>query len=112
MRKVIITVSLTGGVQTKEATPENLTTLVHLLPSDTIFNCCAIGRAQIPITTLSVLLGGHARVGMEDNIYYKEGELAKSNTQLVARSVGIIQELGYEIASPQEAREILAIKGK
>lgn len=95
-----------------EATAENLTTLAHLLPPDTIFNCCAIGRAQIPITTLSVLLGGHARVGMEDNIYYKKGELAKSNAQLVARSVGIIKELGYEIASPEEARETLGINDK
>lgn len=90
-----------------DATAENLTTLIQLLPRDTIFNCTAIGRRQIPITTLSVLLGGHARVGMEDNIYYKKGELAKSNAQLVARSVRIIRELGYEIASPDEAREIL-----
>ncbi len=92
-----------------EATAENLTTLVQLLPPDTIFNCCSIGRTQIPITTLSVLLGGHARVGMEDNIYYSKGELAKSNAQLVARSIRIIKELGYEIASPDEAREILGL---
>ncbi len=90
-----------------DATAENLITLTNLLPPDTIFNCCAIGRAQIPITTLSVLLGGNARVGMEDNIYYSKGVLAKSNAQLVGKSVGIIKELGYEIASPQEAREIL-----
>ena len=95
-----------------EATAENLTSLVHLLPPDTIFNCCAIGRAQIPITTLSVLLGGQARVGMEDNIYFAKGELAKSNAQLVARSVRIIRDLGYEIASPDEAREIIGLKKK
>ncbi|MDB9823225.1 3-keto-5-aminohexanoate cleavage protein [Deltaproteobacteria bacterium] len=92
-----------------EATAENLTTLVQLLPPDTMFNCCSIGRSQIPITTLSVLLGGHARVGMEDNIYYSKGELAKSNAQLVAKSVRIIKDLGYEIASPEEAREILGL---
>jgi len=93
-----------------EATWQNLTTIVHQLPPDTIFNCCAIGRAQIPITTLSVLLGGHARVGMEDNIYYSKGVLAKSNAQMVAKSVKIIRDIDYEIASPDEAREILGLK--
>jgi 3-keto-5-aminohexanoate cleavage enzyme len=92
-----------------EATPDNLTTLVHLLPADTIFNCCAIGRAQVPITTMSVLLGGQMRVGMEDNIYYAKGELAKSNAQMVAKSVRIVKDLGFEIASPDEAREIVGL---
>ena len=93
-----------------EGTAGNLVTLVQLLPPDTMFNCCAVGRTQLPMTTLSVLLGGQARVGMEDNIYYSKGVLAESNTQLVARSVRIIRELGYEIASPDEAREILGLK--
>ncbi len=93
-----------------DATAENLVTLTNLLPPDTIFNCCAIGRAQLPITTLSVLLGGNARVGMEDNIYYAKGVLAESNAQLVERSVRIIKEIGYEIASPQEARDIIGLK--
>jgi 3-keto-5-aminohexanoate cleavage enzyme len=99
-----------------DATAENLITLINLLPSDTIFNCTAVGRAQIPITTLSVLLGGNARVGMEDNIYYSKGELAKSNAQLIERSVRIIREMGFETTTPDEAREILGIptnkKGK
>jgi 3-keto-5-aminohexanoate cleavage enzyme len=93
-----------------EGTADNLTTLVQLLPPDTIFNCCAIGRVQLPMTTLSVLLGGQARVGMEDNIYYTRGVLAESNAQLVARTVRIVRELGYEIASPEEAREILGLR--
>jgi 3-keto-5-aminohexanoate cleavage enzyme len=92
-----------------DATPGNLISLTQLLPPDTIFNCCAIGAAQIPITTLSVLLGGHARVGMEDNIYSSKGVLAKSNAQLVAKSVKIIKDLNFEIASPDEAREILGL---
>jgi 3-keto-5-aminohexanoate cleavage enzyme len=92
-----------------EATPENLTTLVNLLPEGTIFNCCAIGRAQIPITTMAVLLGGQARVGMEDNIYYSKGVLAKNNAEMVAKSVRIIKELGFEIATPEEAREIIGL---
>jgi len=93
-----------------EATPENLFTLKQLLPAETIFNVCAIGPAQLPITTLSMLLGGMVRVGMEDNIYYSRGVLAKSNAQLVERAVRIAGELGVEIASPDEAREMLGIK--
>lgn len=92
------------------ATHETLYSLQHLLPADSIFNCCAIGPAQFPMTTLSILLGGHARVGMEDNIYYSKGILAKSNAQLVARIVRISRELDLEIASPNEAREILGLK--
>lgn len=92
-----------------DATPANLISLIQLLPSDTIFNCCAVGAAQLQITTLSVLMGGQARVGMEDNIYLSKGVLAQSNAQLVSRSVRIIRELGYEIASPEEAREILGL---
>ncbi len=93
-----------------EGTPENLFTLKQLLPADTIFNVCAIGQAQLPITTLSMLIGGMVRVGMEDNIYYSRGVLAKSNAQLVERSVRIARELGVEIASPDEAREMLGIQ--
>ena len=93
-----------------EARADNLTSLVQLLPPGTIFNCCAIGQAQLPITTLSVLLGGHARVGMEDNIYYAKDRLADSNARLVARSARLIRELGFEVATPDEAREILGIK--
>jgi 3-keto-5-aminohexanoate cleavage enzyme len=92
-----------------DATPENLISLIQLLPPDTMFNCCAIGAAQIPITTLNVIMGGQARVGMEDNIYMSKGVLAQSNAQLVARSVSIIKEIGYEIATPDEAREILGL---
>lgn len=92
-----------------DATPANLISLIQLLPSDTIFNCCAVGAPQLQITTLSVLMGGHARVGMEDNIYLSKGVLAQSNAQLVSRSVRIIRELGYEIASPEEARETLGL---
>jgi 3-keto-5-aminohexanoate cleavage enzyme len=92
-----------------DATPANLISLIQLLPSDTIFNCCAVGAPQLQITTLSVLMGGQARVGMEDNIYLSKGVLAQSNAQLVSRSVRIIRELGYEIASPEEARETLGL---
>jgi 3-keto-5-aminohexanoate cleavage enzyme len=93
-----------------DATPDNLITLKQLLPPEMMFNCCAMGAAQLPITTLSVLLGGQARVGMEDNIYMSKGVLAKNNAELVARSVKIIRSLGFEIATPNEARELLGLK--
>ena len=92
-----------------DATPPNLISLMQLLPADTMFNCCAMGANQLTITTLSVLLGGQARVGMEDNIYYSKGVLAKNNAQLVAKSVKIIRDLGFEIATPDEAREIIGL---
>lgn len=92
-----------------DATPENLTTLVSLLPEGTIFNCCAVGRMQVPITTMAVLLGGQCRVGMEDNIYMSKGVLAKNNAEMVAKSIRIIKDLGYEIATPDEAREIIGL---
>jgi 3-keto-5-aminohexanoate cleavage enzyme len=97
------------GQGTMEATWQNLSHCVSLLPPDSIFNVCAIGRHQLPMTSLSILMGGMARVGMEDNIHYAKGEPAKSNAQLVERTVRIAKELQREIAAPDEAREILAL---
>jgi 3-keto-5-aminohexanoate cleavage enzyme len=93
-----------------EGTWQNLVSLVQLLPEGTIYNCCAVGgKVQIPITTLAVLLGGQCRVGMEDNIYLSKGVLAKNNAEMVAKSVRIIKDLGFEIATPEEAREIIGL---
>jgi 3-keto-5-aminohexanoate cleavage enzyme len=92
--------------------PKHLISLISYLPEGAIFNACAIGPGQLPLTTLSILLGGHSRVGLEDNIYYTKGVLAKSNAQLVERTVRIAGELGREIASPDEAREILQLEAK
>jgi 3-keto-5-aminohexanoate cleavage enzyme len=58
---------------------------------------------------MSMLLGGHVRVGMEDNLYYRKGEPAESSAQLVRRSVRIAEELGRPVATPAEAREILGL---
>ena len=91
-----------------DATPKILYTLNDFLPEDAVFNCTAVGPAQLPITTMAMLLGGCVRVGLEDNIYYRKGELA-TNAQLVARTVRIARELGKEPATPDEARKILGI---
>ena len=94
-----------------DATPEILTTLLNFFPDEAFFNCTAVGPAQLPLSTMAMILGGCVRVGLEDNIYYRKGELA-TNAQLVARTVRIARELGKEPATPDEAREILGLKKK
>jgi uncharacterized protein (DUF849 family) len=86
-----------------------LAAMIACLPPQSIFCVSAIGPAQLPATTQAMLLGGHVRVGLEDNNYLSKGVLA-TNEQLVARTVRIATELGLEIASPAEARAILDLK--
>lgn len=69
-----------------------------------------VGRYQLPLATVALVLGGHVRVGFEDNIYYRKGELAKSNAQLVDRIVRIANECERKIANPKNARELLGLK--
>lgn len=88
----------------EQATPDTLYSIVKSLPPDTIFNCTGVGSMQTPMATMAMLLGGCVRVGLEDNINYSKGELAKSNAQLVARIVRIARELGKEPATPDETR--------
>jgi 3-keto-5-aminohexanoate cleavage enzyme len=92
-----------------DATPKILSTMVDFLPEGAMFNCTAVGSAQLPITTMAMIMGGCVRVGLEDNIFYKKGEMA-TNARLVARTVRIARELGKEPATPDEAREILGLK--
>ena len=98
------------GYQTSSyPTVDHVLTMLRDFPDDTIWLCSGIGPYQLPMTTLALLLGGHVRVGLEDNVYYRRGELAASNAQLVERTVRLARELGREIASPTEARRMLAI---
>ena len=83
--------------------------LIDSLPSDSMFTVMGVGNDELPATTQSILLGGHLRVGFEDNVYYKKGQLAESNAQVVARAGRIGRELGCEIATPAEARQLLGI---
>jgi len=87
--------------------PRNLLNLVDNLPEGAEWQCMAIGRHQLPLTSMAMTLGGHVRVGMEDNVYYRRGELAESNTQLVERTAAIADRLERPIATPEETREIL-----
>jgi len=96
-----------GGAQ---ATAKQLLHMVELIPPGSPWSVCGIGPYQLPLNTLAIVMGGHTRTGMEDNIYYRKGELAKSNAQLVARVVRIARECEREIASPGEARKILGLR--
>jgi 3-keto-5-aminohexanoate cleavage enzyme len=89
--------------------PQLLMQLVNALPPDSIFTTMGVGSDELPATTLSILLGGHVRVGFEDNVHYGKGQLAESNAQLVARAARLGRELGCEIVSPAEARQMLRI---
>jgi 3-keto-5-aminohexanoate cleavage enzyme len=90
-------------------TPRILQLMVDHLPKGAIFNVSAIGSAQLPATTQALLLGGHVRVGLEDNLYYAKGDLA-TNMRLLERMVRIARELGFEPATPAEARNIMGLK--
>ncbi len=91
-------------------TPEALMYLRSQLPAGSSWTVAGIGAAQLPLGTLAIVLGGHVRVGFEDNIYYRKGELASSNAQLVARMARIGEELGRCPATPDEARALLGLK--
>jgi uncharacterized protein (DUF849 family) len=93
---------------------ENLIFLVDYarrLIGDFQFSVCVAGRAQFPLCTQSLLIGGNARVGLEDNLYLEKGQMAKSNAEQVAKIVRIAGELGIEPATPDETRQILGLKG-
>ncbi len=91
-------------------TPEALMYMTSQLPAGASWTAAGIGAAQLSLGTMAILLGGHVRVGFEDNVYYRKGELATSNAQLVARIARISNELNRPVASPDEARAILGIK--
>jgi len=88
-------------------TIKNLLHMVESLPPGCTWTASGIGAAQLPLTTVAILLGGHVRVGLEDNIYYRRGVLTEGNAPLVARAVRLANELGRPPASPQEAQRIL-----
>ena len=95
-----------GGIA---ATTENLVFLVDSLPKNSTYTVTAIGRHEFPMISQSIAMGGHARVGFEDNLYISKGILAKSNGELVDKVVSIAKKMGREIADPQDTREILGI---
>ena len=79
------------------------------IPSDATYTVAGLGRYEMPLAAAAIIDGGHVRVGFEDNVYVSKGVLAKSNGELVQKVVRLARELGREIATPAEAREILSL---
>jgi uncharacterized protein (DUF849 family) len=92
------------------ATPEAMTYMRSLLPPNSPWFSFGISLHQFPMAAQAVLLGGHVRVGMEDNIYLGRGELAPSNAALVEKAVKIIEVLGDQVATPVDARQMLGTR--
>jgi uncharacterized protein (DUF849 family) len=101
-----------GGI---DASPENLlhmkATADRLLGDNYRFSVLCAGRLQIPLATIGAILGGNVRVGLEDSLLIGRGQLATSNAEQVAKIRRILEELGYEIATPDDARAMLGLKG-
>lgn len=96
-----------GGIG---ASVDNLVHLKNMLSDDATWSAFGVGRAHIPILYATIALGGHVRVGMEDNVYYSKEKLAESNAEFVERAVRLIKEANKEVASPDDARDILGLK--
>lgn len=98
------------GYQTSSLpAPENVINLLREFPAESIWLCSGIGPFQLPLTTFALLLGGHVRVGLEDNLYLKRGQKLGSNAEVVERTVRIAHELNREVATPAQARQMLGI---
>jgi len=101
-----------GGTR---GTPENLldaVTRIRALGEDVRINVSSMGASQLPMTTIALAMGLNVRVGMEDNVLYRRGEPLRDNAQLVERTVRIARELDREPATPAQARELLALRGR
>jgi 3-keto-5-aminohexanoate cleavage enzyme len=89
--------------------PRNLLNALENLPDGAQFNTLGFGRHQLPFATMGLLLGGNVRVGLEDNVYVRRGQLAESNVQLVERVGEVAELLGRPVATPAQARKQLDI---
>lgn len=100
---------VTGTRYGMPATAQALVEAVGMLPADATWSVIGVGRAQTPMAMLALAMGGNVRVGLEDNIHYRRGELATGNAQLVERVVRLAGELDRAVATPAEARRILGL---
>jgi uncharacterized protein (DUF849 family) len=92
------------------ATVENLVYLKSLIPAGSPWSAFGIGKGHLPLLYATIALGGHVRVGMEDNVFYAKGRPAASNAEFVARAARLVREANKEVATPAEARELLSLK--
>ena len=86
--------------------------MAESLPAGVTWSIFGVAATQFPMVAMGVLLGGHVRVGFEDNLYLKRGQLAKNNAELVKHTAGIIRSLNKDVASVEEARKILSLPGR
>lgn len=100
-----------GAAGGAAATVENLVYLKSLLPSGATWSAFGVGAGHLPILYTAIAMGGHVRVGMEDNLFYAKGRPAKSNAEFVARAARLVTEANNEVATPDDARAILGLKG-
>jgi uncharacterized protein (DUF849 family) len=91
------------------ATTESMQAFRQVIPQNAQWSAFGIARHQFPMVAQAVILGGHVRVGLEDNLYLSRGVLAEGNAPLVERAARIIRELDHDVATPAQARDILAI---
>ena len=98
-----------GAAGGTAATVENLVYLKGLLPKDSTWSAFGIGSGHMPILMTTIAMGGHIRVGMEDNVLYNKERLAKSNVEFVERAVRMIGEANRKVATVQDAKAILGI---
>lgn len=94
---------------TAPATTAAMLSMTNDLPDGALWGAFGISAQQFPMVAQAVVLGGHVRVGLEDNIYIRQGELAKGNAQLVERAAQIVESIGSSVATPTEARDILGL---
>jgi 3-keto-5-aminohexanoate cleavage enzyme len=102
-----LVLGITGGIP---FTPKLMSAMVDVLPEGSSWQVITISKLQLPSTVMALCQGANIRTGLEDNIYYRKGELAKSNVQLVERMVRIAREIGREVATVDEAVEMLGVK--
>lgn len=95
-----------GGISGQ---PRDLVFMAGSIPQGSTYTVSGVGRNEFPMAAVSIIMGGHVRVGFEDNVYLSKGVLAKSNGELVEKVVRLAKELGRETATPEEAREILGL---
>jgi len=102
-----LVLGVTGGIA---ASPRDLVFMADSLPAKSTYTVAGIGRNEFSMAACAIIMGGHVRVGFEDNVFMEKGLLAKSNGELVLKAVRLAKELGREIATPAEARAILGLK--
>ncbi|RLI44468.1 3-keto-5-aminohexanoate cleavage protein, partial [Candidatus Bathyarchaeota archaeon] len=102
-----LVLGIKGGA---EANPANLLHMVDQIPEGSTWQVVTVGKFNLRTTVMAMCMGGNVRTGLEDTIYYGKGELAQGNAQLVKRIVRIAKEIGREVATVDEAKEMLGIK--